>query len=119
MEKRLPRVKRHCVYCGREFMACSRRAIYCRDAHRKADKRANEKACKAKLTRTQLAIKRWKTKSEHLTLVTCVNCPLTFFVDGNNHHRLYHNRACKQKAYRERRAARATSPLVEFQLAAK
>jgi hypothetical protein len=99
-------IKRFCTICGEVYHPRRDGGKYCSGKCRSKAYRERHVVPK---TRSEIAIKRYQTKMQNFRLVTCVQCHESFLVNGLNSHRLYCKDSCKQRAYRERKAAKIHS----------
>lgn len=100
--KQKRQLKHYCQQCGEVYHPRRTSARFCGPTCRQ---RYFRETHKAPVKRADIAIKRYETKLKTVKLVSCVQCNATFFVNGLQGCKMYCTRACKQRAYRERRAA--------------
>jgi hypothetical protein len=95
---------RYCFKCGSPFHPTRETAKYCsakcrQEAYR--ERHYQPKPCSERL------IKQYQTKGSHLTNLTCCECNKTFLANGREMMKMYCSNACKQRAYRGRKAYKA------------
>ena len=101
------RNKKKCMYCGKVYQG-TKLQKYCCNAHKKAafEQAHNlpiEKAVRAKTRYTRMIA----TKAATLITTRCCGCGCEMTVTGvQGRGKMYHNAACKQRAARERKAAK-------------
>jgi hypothetical protein len=94
-----PSIKRYCQHCGERFLARRKNAEYCSPNCRWKAWRERQIASKPKGNR---AVKAWYTRNQTVNLRECPVCKCSFFATNNQATKKYCNRACCQKAYRQR-----------------
>lgn len=96
-----------CEYCGCDFDG-NNKAKYHSNACRQAAYRARKTT---PIERAIRRVERYKkmvaTKAATIIETTCCGCGCKMFVTGiQGRGKMYHNTACRQRAYRERKALR-------------
>lgn len=124
--------KIHCHRCGVLFAAWRVDAKYCGSACRQAahrDRRRRARIAQAiehptplaehKARRQEITDRRLATKRAQVIEYSCRHCGRQFQTDGTGTGRLYCSNACRQAAYRARKAAKRLAAELEFIRAAR
>lgn len=98
---------KHCPHCHKDFMG-TKLQVYCSPAHKQAAYRERHNPPMIRAINKATAYRRMvATKAGTLITLKCVGCGCQFTVTAlQGEQTLYHNRACRQRAYRERKAQR-------------
>lgn len=97
-----------CRHCGNGFDCYRKDTKYCSKACKQAAYRARQTTpLERAIAKRERYRKMLATKASTIIKTTCCGCGCEMYVTAlQGRGTLYHNRACKQRAYRERKAYR-------------